>query len=139
MTEYEVATGAVIYSQVAGQLQYLLVKSKDRHFWGFAKGHVEAGETKTQAAIREIKEETNLDVTVNTAFTEEIRYPLPNGKTKISIFYVSEVDPNVRATRQLAEISDIQWFDFETALAHLTHDNLKSVLKKANAYLLAHA
>ena len=139
MTEYEVATGAMIYSHVAGKLQYLLVQSKDRHFWGFAKGHVEAGETKTQAAIREIKEETNLDVTVNTAFTEEIRYPLPNGKTKISIFYLSEVAPDVQTTKQLAEISDIQWFDFESALAHLTHDNLKAVLQKANAYLLAHS
>ncbi|MFD1671722.1 bis(5'-nucleosyl)-tetraphosphatase [Agrilactobacillus yilanensis] len=135
MTEYEVATGAVIYSRIAGKLQYLLVESKDRHFWGFAKGHVEAGETKEQAAIREIKEETNLDVTVDMNFTEEIRYPLPNGKTKVSIFYVSEVAPTVETTKQLAEISAIRWFDYEDALAKLTYDNLKNVLIKANQYL----
>jgi len=31
-------------------------------FWGFPKGHVEKNETELQTAIREIKEETNLDV-----------------------------------------------------------------------------
>lgn len=135
MTAYEVATGAVIYTRIAGELRYLLVQSKDRHFWGFSKGHVEAGEMKEAAAIREIKEETNLDVTVNTDFTAETRYPLKNGKTKISIFYVSEVAPDVETTKQLAEISAIQWFDYETALNTLTFDNLKDVLRKANTYL----
>jgi bis(5'-nucleosidyl)-tetraphosphatase len=39
----------------------LLLKSKKKHF-DFPKGHVEPGEEIFQAAIRELKEETNIDV-----------------------------------------------------------------------------
>jgi len=39
----------------------LLLKSKKKHF-DFPKGHVEPGEEIFQAAIRELKEETNIDI-----------------------------------------------------------------------------
>jgi len=39
----------------------LLLKSKKKHF-DFPKGHVEPGEQIFQAAIRELKEETNIDI-----------------------------------------------------------------------------
>ncbi len=39
----------------------LLLKSKKKHF-DFPKGHVEPGEEIFQAAIRELKEETNIDM-----------------------------------------------------------------------------
>jgi len=39
----------------------LLLKSKKKHF-DFPKGHVESGEEIFQAAIRELKEETNIDI-----------------------------------------------------------------------------
>ena len=40
--------------------------------WGFPKGHMEVGETEVETAIREVKEETNLDVEIN----ENKRYTL---------------------------------------------------------------
>ncbi|WP_270181017.1 NUDIX domain-containing protein [Alkalihalobacillus sp. CinArs1] len=42
----------------------LLQKRKDVGLWGIPSGHVEIGETVTEAAVREVKEETNLDVAV---------------------------------------------------------------------------
>jgi len=39
----------------------LLLKSRKKHF-DFPKGHVEPGEEIFQAAIRELKEETNIDI-----------------------------------------------------------------------------
>ena len=43
-------------------------------FIGFPKGHVEKDETEIETAIREIKEETNIDVKVDTNFRTEISY-----------------------------------------------------------------
>ncbi|WP_416353096.1 bis(5'-nucleosyl)-tetraphosphatase [Agrilactobacillus fermenti] len=132
----EVATGAVIYSENSqGVRQYLLVKSKDRDFWGFAKGHVETGEIYEAAAIREIREETGLDVQVDTNFAEKITYPLANGAEKVSIFYISHVAQLPKTHKQLSEISDIQWLPYEQARQRLTYDNLKVVLAKAETYL----
>ena len=42
----------------------LLIQHIKGH-WGFPKGHVEVGETERETAIREAKEETNLDVEIN--------------------------------------------------------------------------
>ena len=45
----------------------LLIGAKDddgRLFWSFPKGHQEDGETDIETAIRETKEETNLDVNI---------------------------------------------------------------------------
>ncbi|KNF09283.1 NUDIX hydrolase domain-containing protein [Gottschalkia purinilytica] len=42
----------------------LLQKRKDVKLWGIISGHIEPGETVVEAAIREVKEETNLDIEV---------------------------------------------------------------------------
>lgn len=42
--------------------QVLLQKRSDVGLWGIPSGHIEIGETVSQAAIREVKEETNLDI-----------------------------------------------------------------------------
>lgn len=44
--------------------QVLLQKRADVQLWGIPSGHIEVGETVTEAVIREIKEETNLDVNI---------------------------------------------------------------------------
>ncbi|WP_166000658.1 NUDIX domain-containing protein [Bacillus sp. Cs-700] len=45
--------------------QVLLQKRADVALWGIPSGHVEIGETVSEAAIREVKEETNLDIKIN--------------------------------------------------------------------------
>ena len=45
----------------------LLIGTRDdngKPFWSFPKGHQEDGETDIETAIRETKEETNLDVKI---------------------------------------------------------------------------
>lgn len=44
--------------------QVLLQKRSDVGLWGIPSGHIEIGETISEAAIREVKEETNLDISI---------------------------------------------------------------------------
>lgn len=44
--------------------QVLLQKRSDLGLWGIPSGHIEIGETVSEAAIREVKEETNLDIRI---------------------------------------------------------------------------
>ncbi|SDN09558.1 ADP-ribose pyrophosphatase YjhB, NUDIX family [Fictibacillus solisalsi] len=44
--------------------QVLLQKRADVGLWGIPSGHIEIGETVSEAAIREVKEETNLDIRI---------------------------------------------------------------------------
>jgi len=44
--------------------QVLLQKRADVGLWGIPSGHVEIGETVSEAAVREVKEETNLNIRI---------------------------------------------------------------------------
>lgn len=131
----EVASGAVVYQMRDGHPAYLLLQSATSDFWGFPKGHVEGDETLEATAKREIREETQLDVQVDTNFKAYTEYDLPNGNLKQVTLFVSEVPAGVAVTRQQVEISAAGWFDYASARKRLTFDNLKKMLDQANAYL----
>lgn len=131
----EVTSGAVVYQQKDGHPAYLLLQSATSDFWGFPKGHVEGEETLAEAALREIREETQLTVTLDTKFKGYTEYDLPNGNRKQMTLFVSEVPAGVAITRQQIEISATGWFDYATARDRLTYDNLKELLDQANDYI----
>lgn len=134
----EVASGEVVYQQKDGHPAYLLLQSATSDFWGFPKGHVEGNETLAEAARREIREETQIEATLDTNFKAYTEYDLPNGNLKQVTLFVSEVPSGVVVTRQQAEISAIGWFDYAAARERLTYDNLKQMLDQANTYIEQH-
>jgi 8-oxo-dGTP pyrophosphatase MutT (NUDIX family) len=131
----EIDGGAFVYQVVNGQPKYLLEKSATSDFWGFPKGHVEGQETLVQTAIREIKEETNLDVVIDDNYHVDAEYDMPNGHHKVVTFYTAPVT-NPQITLQKEEISAYQWSSYDEARQIVTYDNLKDVLQKANQYLV---
>ncbi|HIW71676.1 MAG TPA: NUDIX domain-containing protein [Candidatus Levilactobacillus faecigallinarum] len=131
----EKASGAVVYQLHDGQPHYLLLKSATSNFWGFPKGHVEGNETDIETAVREIREETSLDVTIDPEFSTVLDYDMKNGHHKHVVLFTSLVPNDVEIQRQVEEISEYGWFDYSTAHATLSFDNLRDVLTKANAYL----
>ena len=58
--KYEKSCGCIIIDN----RKVLLVKQTSGD-WGFPKGHVENNETEIETAIRETKEETNIDVEID--------------------------------------------------------------------------
>lgn len=75
--ECEKSCGCIII----GDEKVLLVKQTKGH-WGFLKGHVEADETEVETAIREVKEETNVDVEVEGNKRYTMRYVTDKGKER---------------------------------------------------------
>lgn len=107
----------------------LLVKQTSGN-WGFPKGHLEKGESETEAAIRETKEETNLDVTIldeNKRYS--IEYDTNKGTHKESVYFLAKKTSN-NITRQESEITEIKWFNFEEAIETISFENAKELLKK---------
>lgn len=64
---FEKSCGAIVYTVENGVIKYLLVE-ENSGFHSFPKGHLENEETEEQTAIREIKEETDLEVELITDF-----------------------------------------------------------------------
>lgn len=113
----------------------LLVQQNQGH-WGFPKGHVEGNESEIETAIREVKEETNIDVIPNESkrYTEEYVIGLDILK-QVVFFLAKKVSSNIVA--QECEIKNVKWFTFEEAFSIITYENTKKLLKqvlKENGY-----
>ena len=129
----EKSCGAVIYKYIDNELFILLLKHNLGH-WSFAKGHVEDSETEQETAIREIKEETNLDVTINSDFRYVITYSPYEGAIKDVVYFLATTNSN-NIKAQQSEISEIKWFKYEDAISMITYEDDRKVLMKAIEYL----
>jgi len=131
----EKSCGAVVY-KIANNELYFLVEYMSMGHISLPKGHVEENETEDQTALREIKEETNLDVRIDTNFKETITYSPREGTIKDVIFFAAEViGDNTPLDLHDNEVTKSVFLKFNDAYQLLTHNSDKDVLKKANEYL----
>ena len=132
----EITSGAVVYRKNNGEIEYLLLESQNKgHFWGFSKGHVEGNETLEETAKREIKEETQLVLPIDTSFHVYTEYDLPNGNRKQMTLYTADLTQSEDIHLQAEEIKNCGWFNYADARERLTYDNLKQLLDQVNDHL----
>lgn len=132
--KHQHSAGIIIYTKENDTILYLLLRYSAGH-WDFPKGKMEAGETKHEAALRELKEETNLTAHIDDNFEETIQYVFTDyiskeAITKTVYFFTG---PATSMDVQLShEHIDFAWLTYHDALKQLTYDNAKEVLKMAN-------
>ena len=132
----EITSGAVVYRKNNGEIEYLLLESQNKgHFWGFPKGHVEGNETLEETAKREIKEETQLVLPIDTSFHVYTEYDLPNGNRNQMTLYTADLTQSEDIHLQAEEIKNCGWFNYVDARERLTYDNLKQLLDQVNDHL----
>ncbi|WP_242334626.1 MULTISPECIES: bis(5'-nucleosyl)-tetraphosphatase [Limosilactobacillus] len=132
----EITSGAVVYRKNNGEIEYLLLESQNKgHFWGFPKGHVEGNEALEETAKREIKEETQLVLPIDTSFHVYTEYDLPNGNRKQMTLYTADLTQSEDIHLQAEEIKNCGWFNYADARERLTYDNLKQLLDQVNDHL----
>ncbi len=131
--EFEKSCGAVIYKRTNDEPLFLLVHMNVGH-WSFPKGHVEQGESEAMTAIREIKEETNIDVKLLKGFRKTTEYsPKPNVIKEV-VYFIGSPETDVISCQE-AEVKEVSWVPFETAKELLTYQNDRNILCLANHYL----
>ncbi len=133
----EESFGIIPLSHKRGYWEVFLIRHKHGRYWGFPKGHAEAGETPHQAAFRELKEETNLDgvrFLQDEPFVESYSF-LFDGKRvfKRVSYFVSEVEGTV--VLQQEEIQDGIWLPLKEACEKVTHREGKAILIKVQKTL----
>lgn len=139
-TTREVSAGGVVYQRAEdGSIEVVLASRRTRRgqlAWGLAKGGIEEGESREQAAIREVREETGL-----TAVIEE-----DLGDTKY--IYVWD-DVRIRKTVHFFlmrhtggdvedrddEMEEIRWFPLERAIKRAAYRGERDMLLKASELL----
>ena len=131
---YEKSCGAIVYRKFHGNTEILLIRHIKSGYWSFPKGHVEGDETEAETARREIKEETNIDVLIDTGFRETVSFSPRRDTSKTVVYFVAKA-LNTDTKPQAEEISEIRWVEIGQALSHLTYDNDKLVVSKAKAFI----
>ena len=132
--ENPVSAGGVVYQINSGRLETVLCGRSQPVRWSLAKGTPDEGETLEQTALREVREETGLEVEIDGSLgsidywfadrRKDVRYH------KTVHFYL--MVPVGGATDQHdPEFDVVQWFDAEDALKNLAYANEVNVLQRA--------
>lgn len=133
---YEKSCGAVILHKdvSSGEYSVLLVKNNNGRFYSFPKGHVELRENEKQTAIREIKEETDLDVEILDGFREVSDY-CPFGKIRKRVVFFLAIAKSNRIKIQESEIDSYTWVPLKEAEKGCTYDNDRRIIAKVRRYV----
>ena len=132
--ENPVSAGGVVYQMHAGRLETVLCGRSQPVRWSLAKGTPDDGETLEHTALREVREETGLEVEIEGSLgsieywfadrNRDVRYH------KTVHFYL--MAPIGGATDQHdPEFDVVQWFDVNDALKNLAYANEVNVLERA--------
>lgn len=124
--KYEKSCGAVVFDKD----KVLVVKHRAGHV-DFPKGHVEKNETEEETAIREVKEETNIDIAIRGC-RNTIHYSPIEGVEKEVVFFAAdkiggEIFP------QFEEVSEARWvssYEIDKVLTYETAINLFHKIEK---------
>lgn len=132
--DLEVSAGGIVFRRVPDEgIRFLLIRDSYDN-WGFPKGHLEEGESPADAALRETAEETGLGQLVLQGPIRVIDWHFRfRGRHihKYCHFFLLESPGGEPCPQEDEGITACQWLSFEQALATLSYDNARGVLKRA--------
>jgi 8-oxo-dGTP pyrophosphatase MutT (NUDIX family) len=134
-TQREVSAGGVVYRRAEDAIEVVLASRRTRRgdlAWGLAKGGIEPGESREDAAIREVREETGLDATIeadlgDTRYIyvwEDVRI-----RKRVHFFLMRHTGGDVDDRDD--EMEEVRWFPLERALKRAAYRGERDVLARA--------
>lgn len=117
--KHEKSCGAVIIHN-----QSVLLEHQTNDHWSFPKGHTEPGETETDTALREIKEETNLDVKLDESIRYSFSYVIQDRQIdkEVVVFAATLKDSHQSMAKQDSEIAELRWVPFDKVETTFTRE-----------------
>lgn len=104
--------GALVWRIIDDKFQLLLIKQfAHKDSWGIPKGHIDEGETIEECAVREVREETGIDVVLGVRL-QNVVVPLKKEIKTVVTFLARPVgDKQPKIDDPDCEVVDVKWFD----------------------------
>ena len=140
--ERPVSAGGVVYRIEDQDLQILLCGWRSPSSWTLPKGTPDPGETLEQTALREVREETGLDIVIQ-AYVDRTQYwfTSDSGSVRyhktVHFYLMSPVGGSL--SLHDPEFDLVQWFPAGEAVGAMTHTNDARIVEKAVAMVKAEA
>lgn len=124
------AAGAVCWRVVDDKVQVLLVHRTQHKDVSLPKGKVDPGETLPETAVREIAEETGLNIALGAPLGQSA-YTLAGGREKKVYYWAAEVDSTTVSSSTFTpndEINDLEWVSVSRARKKVSYDHDREIL-----------
>ena len=137
----EIAAGGVVIRNLAGQVEVVLGHRSGGYgsgdLYALPKGRLEAEESITSAALREVREETGLIVEIEQPLMN-IQYPVkrmsdPLRYKTVHFFLMRHLGGSFSGHD--TEFDEVDWFQVDEAVKLLTYQNQREVLDMALAVI----
>lgn len=133
-TQRVVSAGGVVMRPASGSFEVLVCGRTADKLWALPKGTPEPGETMEQTALREVREETGVEVE-KQATIGDIRYWFSRPEEGVR-YYKTVRHYLMRpiggdTSKHDHEFDDVRWVDIGEALKLLTYQNEVKILRQA--------
>ena len=122
------AAGGIVWRRQKRGPELVLIRRERRGLteWSLPKGKLDRGESFPAAALREVEEETGIEAKL-LRFAGVMQYEVKD-ENKIVCFWEMEALGPGRA-KDNGEIAEVRWFTLEEALAALSHEQHRELLR----------
>lgn len=120
------AAGGLLWRKSSGTQELVIVHRARYDDWSLPKGTLEKGESWAEAALREVREETNCSARLGK-FAGCIGYDIV-GVPKIVLFWHMKLKKE-RAFQPNEEVDQLLWVTAEEAMERLSYPAEKALLK----------
>lgn len=123
MTGTVYAAGAVCWRIIDGRPHILVIHRPHRRDISLPKGKVDPGESLPETAVREIREETGLQVALGVPLGST-EYTLPNGRPKVVRYWAAQVTEKAVLASDFVpnhEVEALEWVTPKKARSYLTY------------------
>ena len=133
----EYSAGGVVYRRTAEGYDIVAVQRARHEDWSLPKGHIEAGESREQAALREVKEETGLDAQIVGELGEVVYFyrRREEGLVRKSVYHYLMEALGDKLGNPNWEVSEVRWVPITGAYTLLSYENDKGIVRKAQTFL----
>ena len=120
------AGGILIRAGDSGGWAAAVVHRPEHLDWTFPKGKVEPGESETECALREVREETGYDCHLGR-FVGQVEYTDRRGRLKVVSYWLMQ--PVEGFFEPTAEVDELRWCSLADALALLSYSHDRDLLE----------
>ena len=133
-----VSAGGVVYRVREGRPEIVLVARPVTNLWALPKGTPNPGESLEETALREVSEETGLEVEIVEPISEiAYSFHVTDGRVRIDkvVHHFLMTATGGDVSRHDHEYDLVGWYGLTEALRLMTYDNERTVVERARARL----
>lgn len=138
IVEEHFSAGGIVYRIVDGRVEVLLCGRAQPPVWALPKGTPDKGESTEATALREVREETGLEVAMGNVVGEiEYWFTKPKARVHKRVRFFLMSPRGGRTEDHDPEFDFVRWFPCKEALKVMTYPTEMKLLEKALGQVMA--